>query len=316
MARWIFFLATFFFSGNVFAEMEGEQVFKSRLNEVQMMPDTSCYSAGTHVILRVYASGGSETGIHGRDGDLWRARCRVALDWIKKHQLVLDDTKIIYVHGYEGDRGVAISRDEEYYSRVEFQKETQEDIQGLRENDEVLDRRLNGHDDQIKKLWDKVFNKPEFSTDWSLLLGSQIVSFGVPRDLCAPISAGLEFRYKKFFVQALGGLNPWSSEGYRGYYYRDAVGSANLGFIFWQPGKFKFSLTGGGIIGWEYTTSNNQYTLQVNGINSGLGFEYKINKGVSFVSNVSFVHAEIEDITPRSGIMRNGGIVNFGIKLF
>jgi len=103
MARWIFSLLVVVFS-TVFAQTEGEHKYQARLNEVQMMPDTSCYPVGTHVILRVYASGGSETGIHGRDGDLWRARCRVALNYISRDSLILDDTNIIYIHGFAGDR--------------------------------------------------------------------------------------------------------------------------------------------------------------------------------------------------------------------
>lgn len=152
--------------------------------------------------------------------------------------------------------------------------------------------------------------------DWSFLAGGHAVTFGESRDLITPM-AGLRFSYKDYFVQILGGLNPWSSgPGYKGCWYRDVLGTGSIGYDFYKSNQWTVNAQAGALIGWEYTSETNEFALQILGIMGGLGIEREIKKDISVGFSLNVVYAETSDVTIETGKMRNGFYVSAFIKLF
>ena len=93
------------------------------LNKVQVMPDSCTLPSGTRVVLTVLYSGGTEKAKRvGLDPNLWGSRGRVALDWVKKHGLIVN-SPVDYREGLVGERGVVIRKDEVFYSLVNHAKQ-------------------------------------------------------------------------------------------------------------------------------------------------------------------------------------------------
>ncbi|MDD5289857.1 MAG: hypothetical protein PHT40_01480 [Patescibacteria group bacterium] len=145
----------------------------------------------------------------------------------------------------------------------------------------------------------------------SLLLGWQGASCGNARDLSV-MSAGLKFSYKRVFVNVQGGLNPWSAPGYKKLWYRDYLGSANVGYVFKQADNWNFYAQVGGLIGWEATSETNRFSLQILGSTAGVGVEKRISKHISLRFGADYLRAETSDITPYTGRIRDG-IVGSGV---
>lgn len=177
-----------------------------------------------------------------------------------------------------------------------------------------LDSTVSGLDNRVKNL-----EKQESLYNWSLVAGWHKVSFGtedfVERDLSA-LMAGIRFSYKSYFLQVQGGLNPWSFQGYQGYWYRDVLGSAEFGYDFYKKNKWVINLQAGGLIGWKYTSDTNEFDLQILGILAGLGIERELKKDVSVGFSLSLTHAETSDVTAETGKMRNGVYFSAFLKIF
>ncbi len=152
-------------------------------------------------------------------------------------------------------------------------------------------------------------------SNWSLIIGWQGVNFGDDRNLSVPMG-GLRFSWKGSFIQLLAGVNPWSFQGYRNYWYRDALGAGSIGYNFYKNSKWIVNYQMGGLIGWEYTSETNQFDLQILGISAGIGAEVQMARELFWGLSLNYVYAETSDMTPETGKMRSGIYGSVFVKIF
>ena len=150
---------------------------------------------------------------------------------------------------------------------------------------------------------------------WYLWAGSQVFTCGHKRNLFAPMSAGVGLTAGKSFFEVQGGLNPWSSEGYQHYWYRDIMGTGMVGYQFYTGKTISVLTHVGAMIGWEFTSETNEFDMQALGGLAGVGVVGYMNNNLSVVLKASYIHAEISDFSKDSGNMYNGFTGSLGIKI-